>query len=751
MKHAVRPEIRPLVLTALALAAGQVFAQPQAAQPAEAAAPAPEQAGSAPSRNELPTVIVTAQKVMQPASKTAVALSVIDGEQLRLSGAVDARALQELSPSVQIGQESGRLQINIRGVMSINNTERGDPSNAFNIDGMYVGRPESQFSSFLDVQRIEVLRGPQGTLYGRNATGGAVNVISNKPGKRLGGSVSVELGNYDARRVEAAIDVPVNELLKLRAAVGANKRATYLKGGGGFGLEDQDDMAARLHAMLTFSPDTSLLLTAEHSKVNANGFTPTMMKAFFTGTPKGGNANWYNDLLDPVWIDGNEDAKRTVDPYYARDTYRLNENNGLRAEFRHNFGPTELVYQLGHLKSTLSNSFISPFNGAPFLGQTLAGESEQLSHELRLHSTGTGPLTWVVGAYLFDEDITRSIRYNTFINPNFTFRLRFEPTVKNEAKAVFGQSRYALTDSLKLVTGVRYSKDTKSARDDFNGGGLTIPVAPFARTVDFSQSTWKLGLDWDLSKSTFVYGHVSTGYKAGGFNTSSDTLTYSPEKLKAFELGVKTQAFDNRLQLNASVFAYDYTDLQLTSTVCTTNAQGINTCGSRTVNAASAKMTGLELEGRARPWDDGTVDFGIAYNKTRFGNYQPVNKPPAAPTVVIDWTGQQLDRAPKGSARLGYTHSFDLSSGAYVEAGVSARYNSGYLLSSYGDDYATRYRQPSFTKYDAQLAWHSADGRYTVQGFVKNLSDVITAETRQPGSINIGEPRTYGVRVSAKF
>ncbi|MFG6439068.1 TonB-dependent receptor [Roseateles sp. LKC17W] len=747
MTHSLHIGRRTLGLTALALAAGQVLAQAEA--PAAPAAAASEPQAS--SRSELPTVIVTAQKVMQPASKTAVALSVIGGEDLRLAGAVDARALQELSPSVQVTQESGRLQINIRGVMSINNTERGDPSNAFNVDGLYIGRPESQFSSFLDVERIEVLRGPQGTLYGRNATGGAVNVISKKPGNRLGGTVSVELGNYNARRAEATIDVPVNELLKLRAAVGSNKRDTYLKGGAGVGLEDQDDMAARLHAMLTFSPDTSLLLTAEHSKVNANGFTPVTMKGSYTGTPKGGNANWYNDLLNPVYIGNDDDAQRTVDPYYARPTFRLNENNGLRAEFRHNFGPAELVYQVGHLKSTLSNSFISPFNGAPFLGETLAGESEQLSHELRLHSTGTGPLTWVAGAYLFEEDITRSIRYNTFINPNFTFRLKFEPTVENKAKALFGQSRYALTDTLKLVTGVRFSKDTKSARDEFNGGGLTIPASPFNRTVDFSQTTWKLGLDWDLTRDTFVYGSVSTGYKAGGFNTSSDTLTYKPEELTAVELGIKTQAFKNRLQLSASVFAYDYADLQLTSTVCTTNAQNVNTCGSRTVNAASAKMTGLELEGRLRPWNDGTFDFGLSYNKSRFGSYQPVNKPPAAPTVVIDWTGQPLDRAPKGSLRLGYTHAFDLSNGSYFEVGATARYNSGYLMSSYGDDYATRYHQPAFTKYDAQLVWRSADDRYSVQVFGKNLTEEINVENRQPGTVNIGEPRTYGVRISTKF
>lgn len=696
-------------------------------------------------------VVVTANKRATLASKTPIVLSVVDGDQLKAAGVVDARALQEVSPSVQVTQETGRLQINIRGVMSINNTERGDPSNAFNIDGLYVGRPESQLASFLDVQRIEVLRGPQGTLYGRNATGGAVNVISNKPGNRLGGKLNLEVGNFKARRVEAAIDVPVNDLLKLRAAIGANKRSSYLNGGAGFGLEDQDDTAARIHGLLTFSPATNLLLTAESSKVNANGFTPVPMKAFFTGTPKGGNANWYNDLLDPVWIEGNEDAKRSVDAYYARETFRLNENNAVRGELRHAMGSAELIYQIGYLKSTLSNRFIGPFNGAPFLGETLAGDSKQLSHELRLQSNGAGPLAWVLGAYLFDEEITRDIRYNTFINPNFTFRMKFEPEVENKAQALFGQSSYALSGNLRLVTGARLSKDRKSAKDEFNGGGLTIPAAPFDRTVDFSQATWKLGLDWDATRDTFVFGSVSTGYKAGGFNTSTDTLIYEPEELTALELGVKTRALSNRLQLSVSAFTYDYSDLQLSSTVCTTNAQGVNTCGTRTVNAASAKMAGIEFEGRFRPLDNGVIDFGLSLNKTRFGDYQPVNRPAQAPNLVIDWTGQALDRAPKSTARLGYTHTFELASGAVIEAAASARYNSGFLVSSYGDDYATRYRQPSFTKLDAQLTWRSANDKYSVQLFGKNLSDEITIESRQPGVVNISEPRTFGVRVGLKY
>lgn len=704
---------------------------------------------------EVQEVVVTANKRSTFASKTPLSLTVVDGDQLKAAGVIDARTIQEVSPGVQITQESGRLQVNIRGVMSINATERGDPSNAFNLDGMYVGRPEAQFASFLDVQRIEVLRGPQGTLYGRNATGGAVNVITNKPGSRLGGKASLELGSYNAKRAEIAVDVPVNDMLKLRAAVNANKRDSFLTGPAGIGLEDQDDVAARVHGLLTLSKSTSLLLTAEHSRINSNGFTPVPLKNFYSGTFKGGTAAWANDLLDPVWIGDSvsKDVQLTVPAFYATPTYRRFENNGLRGELRHASDVGEWIYQFGWMEANGGFSQISAFNGNPWRGDINASNNKQVSHELRLQSPDNQKLTWVLGAYYFNEDLSRDIVYNTFINPNFTFRLKFDSVVENTAKAVFGQSSYALSPTLRLVTGARYSQDTKFAADPCNGGCLTIPASPFSREITNSKATWKLGLDWDFSKETFVYGSLSTGYKAGGFNTSSDTQTYRPEQLTAAEAGVKTRLLNNRLQLSASAFAYDYQDLQLSTTVCVTNAQGANTCGTRTVNAEKATMKGLEVEGKFRLVTDGVIDFAVALNKTSFGNYQPVNRPAAGtvPAIRIDWTGQNLDRAPKATVRLGYTHTFELGNGSAIEAGAVARYNSGYLMSSYGDDYATRYRQPAFTKFDAQISWRSADDKYGVQLFGKNLTDEITVENRVPSAVNISEPRTFGVRLNAKF
>src|SRR5438128_267537 len=158
-------------------------------------------------------VVVTAQKIAQPAMKTPVALSVVSGEALREAGINDARALVAAVPNVEIVQTSGKLLVAIRGVVSMDSGDKGDPSAAFNVDGAYIARPEAQTGAFFDIDRIEVLRGPQGTLYGRNATAGAINLITAKPEKTLKGSVGVEVGNYGSKRVDGMVNIPVNDVL----------------------------------------------------------------------------------------------------------------------------------------------------------------------------------------------------------------------------------------------------------------------------------------------------------------------------------------------------------------------------------------------------------------------------------------------------------------------------------------------------------------------------------------------------------
>ncbi|MBQ0929368.1 TonB-dependent receptor [Ideonella alba] len=697
-------------------------------------------------------VVVTAQKTAQPASKTPVALSVVSADDLKDAGITDARGLAEVTPNLQMGQESGKLQIAIRGVVSLDMTEKGDPSAAFNVDGAYVARFEAQMGAFLDLDRIEVLRGPQGTLYGRNATAGAINLITAKPAKLFGARIEGEIGNYGARRIEGMINVPINDVLSLRAAASKTQRDTYLNPGPNtdIPLESKSDYAGRVHLLAKISADSSLLLTAETSHQGGNGATPVPMGNFFTGTyidrlpfspPDTGN-----NIQNPVYIDRGSAAQRTTGlRFQATDAHRDNDANALRAEYKRSLGFAELTYQLAYMKSQVDEVQNGVYFGFPFRGE-VPGTAESTSHELRLNSQGSGPLRWVAGAYLFDEKVHRDTIYRTFITApfgSFTVTVPFNVDVRNKSKAVFGQATYALQPETRLTMGLRYTKDDKTGSDTLAGTPATPPAtsspAAYSTGVAFSNTSWKLGVDHDLTPGTMVFGSVATGYKAGGFNDQVTAGTYKPENLTAVELGVKSKLMQDRLQLTASLFHYDYKDMQLNSVVCRTNDP--STCGSVTTNAASSKINGAEIESRWLVSDNGQLRASVALTDAKFGTYKP--------NATDDWSGQRLDRAPRSVVSLGYSHRFNLESGADITATVGTRLNSGYTISDPAA--GVRYGQPSFRKSDASLGWTSPDQKTQVQLFVKNIEDKITIESRVPGSFFIGDPRTYGVRASYSF
>lgn len=702
----------------------------------------------------LQEITVTATKVATPASKTPVSLSVVGGEDLKSAGITEARALEEVAPNVQIAQESGKLQIAIRGVVSLDMTEKGDPSAAFNIDGAYIARYEAQVGAFMDLERIEVLRGPQGTLYGRNATAGAINLITAKPGKRLEGRVEADIGNFGARRFEGMLNVPLSDMWKLRAVAQKSERDGYVLPGPNAGktpMDERDDYAARVHLLGQFTPDTSLLLTAETSHQGGGSPTPVPMGNFFTGKyqdnlpfspPNSGNNignAQYIDRGDTVQRTAGGNFKGTSDPAFTD-----NDNDSLRGEFKTSLGFADLTYQLAYLKGKIDGSGNGIYFGFPIVLKG-RGDSDSTSHEIRLNSNGNGALKWVAGAYLFKEDIHRESSFTTHITApfgSFQVYLPFNIDVTNKSSALFGQATWSMSPATRLTAGLRETRDEKSGTDKFGGvapaPGATTSAGAYSKTVKFSNTSFRLGVDHDLAPGTMVYGSVATGYKAGGFNDTSDGGNYKPEHLTALELGVKTRVGE-RLQLTAGLFHYDYKDMQQTSVVCKTADP--SSCGSVTNNAASSKADGAEVEARWLVADNGQLRVSLALNEAKFKDYKPA--------ANVDWSGQRLDRAPKSVLALGYSHRFGLASGAEVVASVNTRFNSGYSISDPAA--GLRYVQPSFHKSDASVAWNSADTKVSVQAYVKNIEQVNTLESRVPGSFFLGDPRTFGVRASYSF
>jgi iron complex outermembrane receptor protein len=668
-------------------------------------------------------VMVTAQRISQPASKTPLSLSVISGDELKSAGAVNASSLTELVPNVQISNSAGATVIAIRGVSSADNTEKGDPSASFNIDGVNLARPQSAGLAFYDLERVEVLRGPQGTLYGRNSTAGAINLITNKPSNKNEGLAAVEVGNYHSVKFDGMLNSRVNDTLSLRGAFTTSKHDGYLKSTQNFSnnYDDDDSKSGRMHALFKFTPDYSLLLTADASAIKGAGSGQIPLSTFLT---KSG------------------EAQRTTTPNIAGKIN--NKAHGYAAEFKANVGIGEVTYQGAH--RILDRDEIGSFGigGAQPIASTDAKAGYvQSSHEVRL-VTSTGPFKTVLGMFWFKEQshITFNI-YDYTPGPGFLSFVQ-SPTISS-SKAVFGETNYSATTDLRLTVGIRHTNDEKSRQGQTRIGDPLIFSSINDATVKYAQTTGKLGADYAISKNIMWYASLSSGYKAGGFNDGTGAtnpfLKYDPEHLTSFETGVKGRFLNGSLQLNANVFGYDYKDLQLTALAIDPTTKALST---QTRNAAKASIKGLEIDGKYAVSSQGKINFSLTSLDAKFKNYSP--------TATAKWDGYSLEKSPDMTLGAGYSHIWNIDSGAAITGNIGAHYSTSYKLNDTGS--GVQYTQAAFTKSDISLNYAAPNDRWTVQAYIRNIGNktVMTDYASISGGVvSLAAPRTIGVRLSSNF
>lgn len=725
------PTVHPFRPTVLTCAVGALLCSLAAASSAQTAAP---------ETNRLADVTVTAQKIVQPSSKTALSLTAVTGEDLRTAGATTAVGLTNLIPNVQIAPgTSGSTDISIRGIGSTNTTEVGDPATAFHIDGVYLGRPQSAGATFYDLERVEVLRGPQGTLYGRNATAGAVNLITNKPGKKFAGEANLGVGNYGLYSFDGMVNAPVNDQFALRAVVSSSSRDGYLinkSATNGFGKnrDDADNLSARVHGLVTFNADTKLLLTVDTSRNKGAGPGTVPIATFLNNTGAAQRTSLTN----------------------VNEGRRDDSSTGLAAEFTAQTRVGEFTY-LGAYR-TFDRNNLSSTNATTSLTNS---KFSQTSHELRLASTGKSDLTWVAGLYLFNEKgnidatFTNPALANQFGPGNPGVRFIQDP-VNSKSTAVFGQATYSVTPALRLTAGLRTTSDEKSrdGRTTNLAATFNAPSLVNKAKVSYNQSTWKLGADYDLARNVLVYANVATGYKAGGYFDGSNAAgnnTYRPELLTSMEAGIKGRFLDNRLRLSAAVFSYDYKDLQVSYVAINPLS---NTIGTITTNAAKAKNTGLELEAKMAVSDSGTVNVALGLLNAKYGDF--VFPVVAGRPVAINLAGQQLDKAPNATLTLGYTHDWTLADGAAVTAYVGTRYSASYQLSNFAVVTPIQYTQPSFTRTDVNVTYTAPRDKWYVQGYARNLENRNVAtgfafSSLTGSNFSLADPFTVGIRAGVKF
>lgn len=707
-------------------------------------------------------VVVTAQRTAAPASRTPVAMSVLTSEQLRDLGADSAAAIGPRLPNTHFDQAFSGLRVTIRGISSNDTTDKGDPSVAFMQDGVYIARPNSQSANFLDVDRIEVLRGPQGTLYGRNTTAGLVHVISNAPSARLEGAAGVEVGTYGKRKVEGVVNLPVTDALALRAAVSQVRQDPFLKNGQGTphrpGM-DRDERDARLSAKLAFNPDASLLLRYDHSDTEGNNDRFVPDTNFYTGVASGA----------PVWRPGSTDERltnsfrpRNMTPVQGWHDRRI---RGLGATLDWNLGPATVSYIASHRETDqrILQNYYYRVTPAIALGvlNNYDGHNEQDSHELRVASNGNGPLQAQAGLYTFSEESDTSYYFQGLqpvgLPPYYAFPLLTEA----RSKAVFGQLTWRVREDLRLTAGARRTEDEKSriGSTNFQRGPTFNPGTDRAQlnmaSLDYGQTTWRMGAEFDLAPATLMYASLATGYKAGGFNdgclagssgvglscpasgaVGASDLYYQPERLRAWEAGVKSRLLDGRASVNAVAFYYDYSNLQLSGNAIVAGAPRI-----LTRNAGQARSRGLEIDGELRVGANGRLSYGATLLDAEYVQY--------APAGAVSWAGRALDRAPKHVYTLGYQQRF-LLGGARLDAGLFSRRSADYVIAV--PSQLLEYRIPSHTSTDATLRYQPQGASWSLLARVRNIEDKVRPSIIDGfGMTTPTAPRTADLRLDLTF
>lgn len=659
-------------------------------------------------------IVVTATKREQSLQDVAVSLVAYTGESLRQFAIHDIASLYVQTPSMAYSEAGGEAQIYIRGIGTNIFGVGADASVGVHQDGVFLGRTQMALNQFLDVERIEVLRGPQGTLYGRNTTGGAINIISRRPGDEWEGYVSGSVGSWSRRELVTAGGGPLSETVGLRIAGRIMKDDGYTRNiNPNAGVDVDDNDIRQLRATLAFTPTGTLSISVIADWTDfENGNTSVRPRDNL------GAAEAQGALPPPPF----GQIRNDLDSYHEWDTW------GLTAIIDYEISPS-----LGLTSITAYRDYSSDFlfntdgTEVDVTRSNFAYDTDQLSQELRLTWDGADGLSVIGGLYYLREDkegglglIRASGRPLFATVPGSTGSFVIPSTNETTAWAAFSEVIWTFASQFDLVLGARYSRekkdDTSSVGAVFDLDGLRSTATPivFSSRVEsrrWSDFTPKIGLNYRPTDDVLVYASYSEGFKSGGFNSLDANPSFDQENVKAWEVGVKSDWLDNRLRLNGAAFYYDYEDLQVSTFINNLTL---------TTNAAEATIWGLEAEIVARPVPALDLSAAVSFldaEYDRFTDRQGSN--PDGTPRVLDLSGNRLPNAPefKGSVQAQYT--LDLVGGQALVLTGRYSYQSKVYFTQFNEDVVG---QKGFGLVDARVAWLSADGRWEVAAHGRNLT-----------------------------
>lgn len=683
-------------------------------------------------------IVVTAERRATTAQKTPIAISTVSGDELRERQLNSIGQVLQQTPAVVIPNSSKGQAVFIRGIGSTGDAqEGGDPAVNLNIDGVYQQQAVVPLASTFDISRVEVLRGPQGTLYGRNSNAGSVNIVTNEATLGVNaGYFNLQVGDYDAVRAEAAGNVALGDKAALRVAFATNRHDGYYSNGGA----SADSYAAR--AKLRWEPTDRLTLSLtglyarEEGAPDATVPAPLNQGDPYNTTYPAYNGQNGNPLFPPLAAAATPVPKGvrnvTVGQVYGQLDYDLG------------FG-TLTVLPAWNYTHQYQDTALLPFGAA---AQDVTENAESL--ETRIASSASSPIRWVAGLYFFQaEDIPV---LDPMVVLNFPHNPRTYPTnwasrYYSRSLAAFGQVTVLITERLRLTGGARYTQDRKSVDFQTNIAPLVYQQGPQYRNDEGSVNL-KGGIEYDLSSRSLFYAQVSNGYKAGGFNPNGSY--YQPEKIVAYEGGVKNRFFGNRVQFNIGGFYYDYSGYQARVNI-PDPTDTVTGASQQIINAAALQTYGGEAELTVQPTPRDRFYASVAYLHSR-GHFVYTGGTYTAPQL-IDIDDVTPPNSPAWSGLVSYSHRFDIADGSSISPRVDMRYSSGYDTSI---DVSAFDYQPGFTRTDASITYALPNDSISIRVFIRNIENKVqkTFTLAPPvpfAALQLSDPQTYGVALSARF
>ncbi|WP_390615015.1 TonB-dependent receptor domain-containing protein [Maricurvus nonylphenolicus] len=689
--------------------------------------------------NIIEEITVTSEKRETLLQSTPIAITAVTPDVVEITQVEDIRDLQMLAPSITFNNAPAGTQVYIRGVGQDDVNVGQNPGVAIYVDGVYHGHGFTNTAAFQDADRFEVLRGPQGTLYGRNSTGGNINITRKKPTFEATAKLTGSIGNYGAKQCSISGSTGiVDDVLAVRGFYlykGRDGYAKNLVNGDDVDAEDLNSTAVSL--LYTPSDDLEVILRGDYQKSDTHNRPRTWLEDVPGVLPPG--------VPGPLASGARSGGRKTRDVYGDITTTQLLELWGVSGSLSWNYNDLVLSSVVSYRNSRRDSLSDSDGTDLPLLTIDLEESAEEYSVEVNLVGNALDErLDWIVGVNYYSDDASLYAVAPVVSDAFGSLTALRQYSDELESMGLFAQANYHLTDRLRVTAGARYSKDE---RDAVLTGINTIGNARVSLCENSGISetwetpTFKLGFDYDLTEDAMLYGAVSSGFKAGGINATVCNDTYDEEAILAYELGFKSAYLDHRMTLNGAFYFYDYTDMQIR----TWFAGQANFD-----NAGESRIYGAEFEFVAKPSKGFQVAAGLSIQNAEFtdamiGDNLILGDPD------VDVSGNALLRAPDLKAQLVLQQSFELKSGGSIHARYDVLYTSEYYGDAFERDIT---RIDSNTLQDFRLTWR--DGLvngWMVQLYVKNLTDEEYLEWILPSDIGgvIGmyaPPRTLGLRVS---